>query len=157
MQKKILLIIAVVQTTVILSLLTLIWNHSRSEPEPILHDSALALIGLVSIAGLFSSWMQTRNPLFMQEPSANREQGLVKWFNPTKGFGFIEQENGQDLFVHQSEIRQGGFRYLIKDDRVEFQIGTGKKGPVAQNVVRIQAALSESDQMVEDQRVTEVS
>ena len=156
MQKKILLIIAVVQTAVILSLLALIWRHGQSAPEPILPDSALALIGLVSIAGMFSSWMQTRTLLTLQEPSADRHHGLVKWFNPTKGFGFIEQENGKDLFVHQSEIRQGGFRYLIKDDRVEYQIGKGKKGPVAQNVVRIQAAHSESEQMVEDQRVIEV-
>ena len=156
MQKKILLITAVVQTAVILSLLALIWNHAQSAPEPILPDPVLVLIGLVSIAGLFSSWMLTRALLSQEEPSADRHQGLVKWFNPTKGFGFIEQVNGQDLFVHQSEIRQGGFRYLMKDDRVEYQIGTGKKGPVAQNVVRIQAALSESDQMVEDQRVTEV-
>ena len=156
MQKKVLLIIAAVQTAVILSLLALIWNHGRSAPEPILPDSVLALIGLVSIAGLFLSWKQTRTLLSLHEPTTDRHQGLVKWFNPTKGFGFIEQENGQDLFVHQSEIRQGGFRYLMKDDRVEYQIGTGKKGPVAQNVVRIQAALSESDQMVEDQRVTEV-
>ena len=154
MQKNNQLIIAVIQTAVILSLLTLIWNHDQSAHDPILPDSVLALIGLTSIAGLFSIWIKTSTPLSLQEPSADRHQGLVKWFNPTKGFGFIEQENGQDLFVHQSEIRQGGFRYLIKDDRVEYQIGTGKKGPVAQNVVRIQAALSESDQMDEDQRVT---
>ncbi|MDP6384065.1 MAG: cold shock domain-containing protein, partial [SAR324 cluster bacterium] len=51
----------------------------------------------------------------MVDIEAGRQQGLVKWFNPTKGFGFIEQDNGQDLFVHQSEIKLSGFRYLNKD------------------------------------------
>ncbi|GIT03155.1 MAG: cold-shock protein [Deltaproteobacteria bacterium] len=54
----------------------------------------------------------------------------MKWFSPSKGFGFIEQDLGDDLFVHQSEIRQSGFRYLILGDRVEYEVGPGeKKGP----------------------------
>ena len=63
--------------------------------------------------------------------------GTVKWFNPTKGFGFIEQDGGQDFFVHQSEIQQNGFRFLNKDERVEFEASVGHKGPVAKNVVRL--------------------
>ena len=58
-------------------------------------------------------------------------QGRVKWFNGDKGYGFIEQENGEDLFVHQSEV-QGGM--LREGDTVEFEIGEGKKGPCATNV-----------------------
>ena len=157
MQKKTVLFIVVVQTTVILSLLTMIWNHGRLETEPILTEPALALTGLVTIAGLFVTWKHTRHPLSDLELSKARQQGLVKWFNPTKGFGFIEQKNGQDLFVHQSEIRQEGFRYLVKDDQVEYQVGYGKKGPVAQNVVRIQAALVKPDQGFENQKVSKVS
>jgi len=65
----------------------------------------------------------------------------VKWFNPNKGFGFIEQDTGDDLFVHQSEIRQDGFRFLNLGDRVEFEVGTGKKGPVALKVTRTQAVV----------------
>ncbi len=59
---------------------------------------------------------------------ANRSQGTVKWFNPDKGFGFISQENGEDLFVHYSEIQTGGFRTLDEGARVEFEITQGKKG-----------------------------
>ena len=65
-----------------------------------------------------------------------RQDGTVKWFSPNKGFGFIEQDNGEDLFVHQSEIRQAGFRFLNLGDRVEFEVGAGKKGPIALKVVR---------------------
>ena len=57
--------------------------------------------------------------------------GKVKWFNGDKGFGFIEQENGEDLFVHKSEV-EGGM--LTEGDAVEFEIGEGKKGPCATNV-----------------------
>ena len=66
-----------------------------------------------------------------------RKQGTVKWFNPTKGFGFIEQDQGEDLFVHQTEISHKGFRSLNKSDRVEFEVGEGQKGPIAKNVRRI--------------------
>ena len=58
-------------------------------------------------------------------------QGTVKWFNEDKGFGFIEQENGNDLFVHQSEVRG---RALTDGQAVEFEIGQGQKGPCAKNV-----------------------
>ena len=64
-------------------------------------------------------------------------QGSVKWFNPRKGFGFIQQDNGEDLFVHQSEIKKNGFRALNKNDRVAFRIGRGKKGPVAKEVEKV--------------------
>jgi CspA family cold shock protein len=59
---------------------------------------------------------------------ANRTQGTVKWFNPDKGFGFISQEDGDDLFVHYSEIQSDGFRSLDEGAKVEFEITKGKKG-----------------------------
>ena len=64
----------------------------------------------------------------------------MKWFSPSKGFGFIEQDFGEDLFVHQSEIRHSGFRYLNLGDRVEYEVGSGKKGPIALNVIRTRPA-----------------
>ena len=63
--------------------------------------------------------------------------GTVKWFNDAKGFGFIEQEDGQDVFVHHSGINSVGFRSLNEGDRVEFEVEQGQKGPAAKNVTKI--------------------
>lgn len=61
--------------------------------------------------------------------------GTVKWFNDAKGYGFIEQENGPDVFVHHSGINTNGFRSLNEGDRVTFDVEDGQKGPAAVNVV----------------------
>ena len=60
--------------------------------------------------------------------------GTVKWFNDRKGFGFIEQENGPDVFVHHSAINATGFKSLNDGDRVTFEVKQGQKGPAAANV-----------------------
>ena len=62
-------------------------------------------------------------------------QGTVKWFNGSKGFGFIEREGGEDVFVHYSAISGDCFRNLNEGDRVEFIVTQGQKGPQAQDVV----------------------
>jgi len=64
-------------------------------------------------------------------------KGVVKWFSDQKGYGFIEQENGEDLFVHFSSIMGDGFRTLAEGDEVTFEVGEGQKGPAAQNVVKV--------------------
>lgn len=61
-------------------------------------------------------------------------KGTVKWFNDAKGFGFIQADDGQDVFVHQSEIQMEGFRTLPEGAKVEFELTQGPKGPKAQGV-----------------------
>ena len=63
--------------------------------------------------------------------------GTVKWFNDQKGFGFIEQEDGADVFVHHSAIVAAGFRSLSEGDRVTFEVESGPKGPSAKNVTLV--------------------
>ncbi len=65
------------------------------------------------------------------------QKGTVKWFNETKGFGFITREDGQDVFVHYSEIQSNGFKTLAEGQAVTFEVADGPKGPKAVNVVRI--------------------
>ncbi|MCG6908113.1 MAG: cold shock domain-containing protein [Desulfobacteraceae bacterium] len=64
-------------------------------------------------------------------------EGVVKWFNDSKGYGFIEQENGPDVFVHHTGINATGFKSLKEGDRVTFEITEGQKGPAAVNVTVI--------------------
>ena len=64
-------------------------------------------------------------------------EGTVKWFNDAKGFGFIEQENEPDVFVHHSEIQGEGFKSLAEGDRVSFEVTQGQKGPQASSVRKI--------------------
>ncbi len=64
-------------------------------------------------------------------------EGRVKWFSETRGYGFIEQEDGSDIFVHHSAVKIDGYRTLREGDRVSYNVGTGKKGPAAEDVRRL--------------------
>jgi CspA family cold shock protein len=65
------------------------------------------------------------------------EEGIVKWFNDRKGFGFIERQGDKDVFVHHSAINGSGFKTLAEGDQVTFDVEQGAKGPSAQNVTRV--------------------
>ena len=64
-------------------------------------------------------------------------EGTVKWFSDQKGYGFIEQEDGEDIFVHHSAIDMPGFKSLAEGDRVSFDVVQGQKGPAAENVKKL--------------------
>ena len=82
-----------------------------------------------ALHGLFSG-LQKENTVVMLK-------GTVKWFNESKGFGFIEQEEGKDVFVHYSAITGSGFKTLNEGDKVQFEIVDGPKGPAAANVSKL--------------------
>ena len=63
--------------------------------------------------------------------------GIVKWFSNKKGYGFIEQNDGEDIFVHFSSINMPGFKTLAGGDRVSFEMEDGDRGPVAKNVIKL--------------------
>jgi CspA family cold shock protein len=64
-------------------------------------------------------------------------EGIVKWFNDKKGYGFIQQDNGEDLFVHHSSINMTGFKTLAEGERVSFDVTEGDRGPSAANVTKL--------------------
>ena len=68
---------------------------------------------------------------------SNNVKGTVKWFNENKGFGFIQQESGPDVFAHFSAISSSGFKTLIEGQQVEFTITQGQRGPQAENIVAL--------------------
>ncbi|WP_199610054.1 cold-shock protein [Flocculibacter collagenilyticus] len=68
---------------------------------------------------------------------SNKVKGTVKWFNESKGFGFISQENGPDVFAHFRQIVSTGFKTLAEGQQVEFEVTQGQKGPQAENIVAL--------------------
>ena len=77
----------------------------------------------------------------MKQPSRKEvssvAEGIVKWFNDKKGFGFIQKDEGGDVFVHHTAINMPGFRSLSEGDRVSFDVEEGNRGPAAKNVMKV--------------------
>ena len=158
MNNKSVLAVFTAQTAVIIGLLYLIWNQKPN--ELILNKNIILLTAIFSVVLLIAIiLLYSKNSNFRKDNV--RKDGTVKWFSPNKGFGFIEQDFGDDLFVHQSEIRQSGFRYLILGDRVEYEVGSGKKGPIALKVIRTRPADPEKYETYieepEEERIRQVS
>lgn len=111
--------------------------------------ATLLTILLLFVLSVGSAWLAQRLRQFKRQPArqksrpdkaptvsdAPREQGHVKWFNASKGFGFITRDNGEDVFVHFRSIRGEGHRMLKDGQRVEFAVSMGSKGPQADDVV----------------------
>gem|GEM_PF-29671 len=135
------LAIIAAQSAVMLGLLFTLWEEESN--ELFINENTVLFLAAFSIAALVLGFVRQTKQTTTNEAGV-RCDGTVKWFNPNKGFGFIEQDNGEDLFVHQSEIRQAGFRFLNLGDRVEFEVGSGKKGPVALKVIRTNPAEPEN-------------
>ena len=133
MRNKFILVLIAFQSIGMLTLLYFFWLGKTNAVD--INQNILILLALFSVGIFFFGIV-----LCIKKSSNNeeylRQDGIVKWYNPNKGFGFIELKNGEDVFVHQTEIRQPGFRYLNIGDLVEFEVGKGKKGPVALKVIR---------------------
>ncbi len=146
MHSKILLSVIGILTLCILGLLGYLWLQEILDPSkhPILLLGMSAVAGMGIIIGIHAYRISDYHEVEAYHESIKsnslpegRRQGTVKWFDQKKGFGFIAQDSGDDLFVHQSEIQQEGFRFLNENERVEFEVGYGKKGPVAVKVLRL--------------------
>ena len=99
-------------------------------------DFCLVRLAMPRFLLYFAGIRTTQKPASEQGVS-NWQRGTVKWFNEAKGFGFIEQDNGPDVFVHFSAIQGEGFKTLNEGDRVSFDVVKGPKGPQAENVRKI--------------------
>jgi CspA family cold shock protein len=94
------------------------------------------------IAG-FSKWVDfASKDCFLGQSGEKKEvnvlaNGIVKWFNDRKGYGFIQQENGEDIFVHYSSITMPGYKSLAEGEEVTFEVEEGDRGPVAKNVQKL--------------------
>ena len=95
----------------------------------------------VYTAGVGSSNLSSPTELFRKnnylkekQTMSDKKEGTVKWFNNSKGYGFIQVEGENDYFVHMNEILMEGFKTLAENQRVEFEVGEGPKGPVAKKV-----------------------
>ena len=128
MNNKFLPAIVAVQTTVMLGLLYYLWNQETNE---IFNEKLFILLAIFSISCLLLAIVLRFKKTIVYKEGARRD-GTVKWFNPNKGFGFIEPEGGsQDVFVHISAVEAAGMNTLNDGAKVSFELETGKNGKVA--------------------------
>jgi CspA family cold shock protein len=127
---SVLLILAVV-----LQILTLLVPLETIAGQPAVLVSLLAVVVAVAIHLAVSFYKSSPSPAAQPHELGNRDTGTVKWFNTSKGFGFISRDSGDDIFVHFRAIRGEGHRVLVEGQRVEFSVMNRDKGLQAEDVI----------------------
>jgi CspA family cold shock protein len=130
--------VSVLGTAISLALLATLIEELAIELHPTLSYFVIAFLAAVVTLLLTSGGKAARKPRAgAATASAGKETGSVKWFSPSKGFGFITRDNGEDIFVHFRSISGDGHRILREGQRVEFEVTEGTKGLQAEDVVAL--------------------
>ncbi|XAW91854.1 cold-shock protein [Pseudomonas abietaniphila] len=120
---------------VVLQILTLLVPLETIAGQPAVLVSLLAVVIAVAIHLAVSFYKSSPSPAAQPHELGNRDTGTVKWFNTSKGFGFISRDSGDDIFVHFRAIRGEGHRVLVEGQRVEFSVMNRDKGLQAEDVI----------------------
>jgi cold shock protein len=127
---------SVLGTAISLALLATLIEELAVELHPTVAYFVIAFLAAV-VTLLLTSTRSARKPRATAVATAGKETGSVKWFSPSKGFGFITRDNGEDIFVHFRSITGNGHRILREGQRVEFEVTEGSKGLQAEDVVAL--------------------
>jgi CspA family cold shock protein len=120
---------------VVLQVLTLLVPLETIAGQPAVLASLLAVVIAVALHLAVSFYRSSPTPVAQSQDLGNRDTGTVKWFNTSKGFGFISRDSGDDIFVHFRAIRGEGHRVLVEGQRVEFSVMNRDKGLQAEDVI----------------------
>lgn len=132
------LILSIILTAIAIGALQAV-SSSNGDPHPSFNPIIFAIIFIVvALASFISPLIKAGSAVSSvsrsTSDSGNRERGTVKWFNVSKGYGFVTRQNGEEIFVHFRSIRGEGRRVLREGDSIEFTVTEGEKGPQAEDV-----------------------
>ena len=131
------LVISAIGAGILIVLLPALWI-ALADADGLLIFEAGLLIGLVIFIGIILDGALSRRPAVNPYASSPREEGVVKWFNGTKGFGFITGDDGEDIFVHYRSVRSSD-RYALREGmEVSYVLGRSGKGPQAEDVIPLE-------------------
>ncbi|MBX8608350.1 cold-shock protein [Pseudomonas cichorii] len=129
------LVSALLVLAVIIQILTLLVPLDKIAGQPAIMTSLIVAIAAVALHLGVSFYRSSPSPAPQNQDLGNRDTGTVKWFNTSKGFGFISRDSGDDIFVHFRAIRGEGHRVLVEGQRVEFSVMNRDKGLQAEDVI----------------------